>query len=435
MASGEDTNIMADQGGNEQLELQKRVSELLEDAEARDLMIQRLREGGHVAGDPPNAGVTTFAVPSTSFTLPSTSTSGASNSPWPMLPFPFATMPFPQFWGPSATVPTSVAQSLPGSASSLGQPGSASSLGQGTEGEEEDVVALLDDEEATEFPNFDPTVPDDSAWDAGEAITAYLERNFTREMSDKERNKILQDFPKPSCKVLIAPKLDEEVKTQIKKTGKDPHFGAERSLYTLQQQLLELAGPLTCLWADMADQEANVDRQAVILLVQRVLCLLGSTSHSITQERRKVAWSRINPSTVGLLQEEKEKDSTLFGGGFLERAAKRMEDEKAIAKVTGGASNYKKRPQDPNDLRRFFGEGRPRKVRRRETTAPPAVPPAESQPQVHQGKGKEMEQVTPSLNTVCIQTQCFLNMLLPLSHLPISRLRAGSHFVSRLGRL
>ena len=143
-------------------------------------------------------------------------------------------------------------------------------------------------------------------------------------MPDKERNKILQDFLKPSCKVLTASKLDDEVKTQIKKAGKDPHFGAERSLYNVQQQILEMAGLLTCLWADMSDQNARVDRQAVILLVQRVLCLLGSTSHSITQERRKVAWSRINPSTVGLLQEEKEKDATLFRGGFLERATKRM---------------------------------------------------------------------------------------------------------------
>jgi len=54
--------------------------------------------------------------------------------------------------------------------------------------------------------------------------------------------------------------------------------------------------------------------------------LLSSASHFTTQERRRVAWSRINPSTVSLLQEDMEeskKESTLFGGGFLERAAKK----------------------------------------------------------------------------------------------------------------
>jgi len=105
-----------------------------------------------------------------------------------------------------------------------------------------------------------------------------------------------------------------------------------------------MAGSFTYLWADMSDQNVRMDRQAVILLVQRVLCLLGSTSHLIAQEKRKVAWSRINPSTV--YRPEKEKDATLFGGGFLERATKSMKDEKFIAKVTGaksrGSTIYKK---------------------------------------------------------------------------------------------
>jgi len=53
-----------------------------------------------------------------------------------------------------------------------------------------------------------------------------------------------------------------------------------------------------------------------------------------------VAWSRVNPSTVGILKEDSEdskKESTLFGSGFLKRAAKRLEDEKAIVKVTWDA--------------------------------------------------------------------------------------------------
>jgi len=66
-------------------------------------------------------------------------------------------------------------------------------------------------------------------------------------MNDKERNKILQDFPKPSCKVVTAPKLDGQIKTQMKKNGNNPHFGTERSLYSIQQQILGLAGLLTCL--------------------------------------------------------------------------------------------------------------------------------------------------------------------------------------------
>ena len=82
-------------------------------------------------------------------------------------------------------------------------------------------------------------------------------------------------------------------------------------------------------------------------------------AYSVKQERMKVAWSRINPSTLGLLQEDTEEDkeeNTLFGSGFLERAAKRMEEEKALAKVTGTrpGGNTQKCQGDPNDLRRFW---------------------------------------------------------------------------------
>jgi len=135
-----------------------------------------------------------------------------------------------------------------------------------------------------------------------------------------------------------------------------------------------MAGPLICLWADLTSKDVQVKPQEIILFVQRVLVLLGSASHS---ERRKVTWSRVNPSIVDLLPEdgEEEKESTLLGGGFLERASKRMEDEKTLAKVTESKPPPQKRrhTQDPNDLTSFFGQRRPCQVRQQEPSVPAAV--------------------------------------------------------------
>jgi len=39
----------------------------------------------------------------------------------------------------------------------------------------------------------------------------------------------MKDFPKPNIKVLFSPKLDDQVKHQLKTKGKDPHFGKEKS--------------------------------------------------------------------------------------------------------------------------------------------------------------------------------------------------------------
>jgi len=38
---------------------------------------------------------------------------------------------------------------------------------------------------------------------------------------------------------------------------------------------------------------------------------LGSTSHSITQERKKVAWFSVSPSTVDLLPDDEEEGDHL----------------------------------------------------------------------------------------------------------------------------
>jgi len=86
--------------------------------------------------------------------------------------------------------------------------------------------------------------------------------------------------------------LDEQVRDHQKNKGKEPHFGSEKTLYKLQDQVLDLTGPLTCLWADT---EARIKRENVILLVQRVLFLMANFSNSITREQRQIAWSQPNP--------------------------------------------------------------------------------------------------------------------------------------------
>ena len=105
---------------------EEHVLELLNDGEARELLIQRLVEGGHMVNGPtapPNGGTGTLL---NTFPVPSRSSNGSSL--WPSFPvqFPFAT-PFPPLWpGPWTTTTPLMDQSLPGSASSQGQPGSLS---------------------------------------------------------------------------------------------------------------------------------------------------------------------------------------------------------------------------------------------------------------------------------------------------------------------
>ena len=57
-------------------------------------------------------------------------------------------------------------------------------------------------------------------------------------------------------------------------------------MFKIQEEFLGV-GPLTCLWADTVNPGVEVDKEQIVLLVQRAL--LGSASHSISLERRKIA--------------------------------------------------------------------------------------------------------------------------------------------------
>ena len=54
-------------------------------------------------------------------------------------------------------------------------------------------------------------------------------------------------------------------------------------------------------------------------------------------------------------------ERNLFGPGFLEKASKKLDADKAMAKVTGSPTDNRKRPyeEDPTDLRSFLGKGAP----------------------------------------------------------------------------
>ena len=58
----------------------------------------------------------------------------------------------------------------------------------------------------------------------------------------------MADFPKT---VLHTPKVDDKIKRLIQQAGKDLHFRTEKALYRVQDQILNLAEPLTCLWSDI----------------------------------------------------------------------------------------------------------------------------------------------------------------------------------------
>ena len=68
-------------------------------------------------------------------------------------------------------------------------------------------------------------------WDPPAQISAFLQKHFNKELDDNSREAILDDYPKPNCSALIAPQIDEEASSQMRRNFKNAHFGAEKTLY------------------------------------------------------------------------------------------------------------------------------------------------------------------------------------------------------------
>lgn len=64
---------------------------------------------------------------------------------------------------------------------------------------EGDTIELLDESEALELVEFDPSVDPKDTCDPMKPIASFLDKHFNRALSDSEREAILKDFPKPNC--------------------------------------------------------------------------------------------------------------------------------------------------------------------------------------------------------------------------------------------
>ena len=133
------------------------------------------------------------------------------------------------------------------------------------------------------------------------------------------------------------------MKDQPHKKGKNPHFGIEHCLYRIQEQLLEVIGPYLACGQTHTILIPMPTKEETIPLLQRMLVLVSSMNNFINIEGRRTACSSINPLLKPLAEKKcKKHKGNLFGPDFLERASKKMTDEKAMVKVANNAQGSHK---------------------------------------------------------------------------------------------
>ena len=87
----------------------------------------------------------------------------------------------------------------------------------------DDQLNFLEEAEALELADFDPSVKCKEEWTTPKSLDSFLQKHFNRALLDAEREAIVKDYPKPKTVALSVPKLEDRIKDHLKAT----HLGAE----------------------------------------------------------------------------------------------------------------------------------------------------------------------------------------------------------------
>ncbi|XP_069088966.1 uncharacterized protein [Pleurodeles waltl] len=180
--------------------------------------------------------------------------------------------------------------------------------------------------------DFDPTEivhPRASNWTLFSEVAQYVHNNIRKSFDKEVQSRLRAECPRPDLdqKVTDTPDIVPTMVTFMKKFGKDPKKGLDRSWRLCQDKLLDATCPLTKI-LDMAflakESGTPMDTDVLIGWAQRSLCFLGNANCAISSERQKSILMRIDPKLTDLACSEAgpSADGLLFGSSFIKELAK-----------------------------------------------------------------------------------------------------------------
>nr|XP_014343338.1 PREDICTED: uncharacterized protein LOC102345931 [Latimeria chalumnae] len=149
-------------------------------------------------------------------------------------------------------------------------------------------------------------------------------RHLRRPLSNRARRRLRAECPRPTVggDVELTPQVDKEFLTFFAiRSGRDPRKGLDRSLRTVQDKLLDVAGPLARIFelAEDGMDGHKIDPVELCDWVQHCVWFVGNTNAALLTERHRSFLLKLNPQLVDLAQKEfgPEAKGLLFGEPFL----------------------------------------------------------------------------------------------------------------------
>lgn len=145
---------------------------------------------------------------------------------------------------------------------------------------------------------------------------------------------------------------------QLIRKGRDPNFGAEKSLFKIQDQLLDMVGPLHVFGLTYSTKRLGSHQKTHSCWYRECWCWWAVSPIPPHWSAERL----INPTLKSLAsQEYNERESNLFGPGFCKKASKHLEVKNTVDKMSNqGKAGPQKRPwydRDKSDPGRYLAKG------------------------------------------------------------------------------
>ena len=210
--------------------------------------------------------------------------------------------------------------------------------------------------------DFDPKKlrddPDDI--DVPAQVASYIKKHIRTRLDRDSRKAMRRRCPRPTSVLETAtPKCDKFIRKPSHR-GESKKNDVNQLLYNIQDEVLDVVGPLAALYANamqVEEEHATLAAAEVISAVQQAVVFLGNASEHISAERRFRLLKQSEPSAVSVLQGPlKVEGDKLFGDAFFfDRMKRQAKEVKAFHNLSSACSRKQKyshsKPRSENRAR------------------------------------------------------------------------------------
>ena len=186
---------------------------------------------------------------------------------------------------------------------------------------------------------------DDFTFVTHQVIVDYLETHFRASLQKDARSAMHKTHPIPRTPVMRVPKVDGFMLDHLKQRFPK---SCDHELGTIQAALLRCTGPLSCLWAELIDndllksEDAVINVHDVLNVLQCTLVLLGNANELVSQTRRCSILRAVDQDLEKYGKEPPSNNQEfLFGKEFCSQLKTQVESDKTLTQVVQLSHRYK----------------------------------------------------------------------------------------------